>query len=367
MFTSSSCSVRGGALLSALWILVGATTPAHAGPADPIFRDGFETAPIVAPPNTWTFVPFNDALCGNNSGTGIGVNLSSSGSRVLIFLNGGGACWDAQTCMTLQTAANFNSGYGLAEFNSQIPALGTSFFDRNSLTNPFRTYHFVFVPYCTGDLHFGNNPSINYAGNLRSHRGYANLGAFLERLRVTFPTSPRVVLAGSSAGGFGAALNWSRVQQAFGNIRVDMIDDSGQFMPASIVSPSGAAEQLRFTNWNLAATLPAGCSDCFSNGLDHIFTFNATQMPDNRGALLSYRPDTVNPSFFQITPADFTTGLNLTLANRWDPFPTKRYFIVGSSGHALLANLSVQSNGMSLETFLTRMLTDDPAWMNVTP
>lgn len=347
---------------------IGVAAAASAGTIDPIYASGFESQPIVAPANTWTYVPFGDAYCGNNSTTGIGVNLSSTGNRVLIFLNGGGACWDAQTCMTLQTAANYNTGYGPNEFASQVPSLnGAPFFDRNSATNPFRDYHLIFVPYCSGDLHFGNTPSINYAGNVRSHRGYTNLSAYLERLRVTFPAASRVVLAGSSAGGFGAALNWSRVQQVFGGIRVDLIDDSGPFMPASVVAPGSTSEQARYTNWNLATTLPAGCSGCATSGIDNIYTYNATALPNSRGALLSTNADATNSSFFQITQPAFTAGLSLMLTNRWDPYPNRRYFIVNGSGHVLLTNLGQSSGGVTLETFLTRMLSDDPLWGNVTP
>lgn len=362
----SSATTRAAHALRLLCVMLGLHEVARAG-SDDIFRSGFESLPIVAPVDTWTWVPFADAFCGNNSSTGIGINQSSTGNRVLVFLNGGGACWDATTCITLQTAANFNTGFGPNEFNALLPALGSSFFDRTSATNPFRNYHYVFVPYCTGDLHFGNTPAISYAGNPRSHLGYRNLGAFLERIRATFPTTARVYLAGSSGGGFGAALNWTRVQQFYGNTRVDMIDDSGQFMPSAIVPPTNSNEMLRFANWNLASTLPAGCSSCFSDGLDHIYTYNATTLPNNRGALLSYRPDPTIANFYLISTTSFTTGLNLVLANRWDPFPSKRYFIVGSSGHALLSSLSVASNGVLLEAFLAGMVSDDPTWGNVTP
>lgn len=370
MLAISRFAVELARVACAAALLVVAWAPrAQDGPLpDLVFGDGFETAPIVAPPNTWSFVPFANAFCGNNTTTGLGINPSSvPNSRVVLFLTGGGACWDTLTCITFQTAAYYNTGYGPAEFTNDIPMISTGFFDRGAATNPFRDYHYVYVPYCSGDIHFGNNPAINYGGNARSHRGYTNLSAYLERIVATFPSAPRVVLAGASAGGFGAALNWSRVQQAFGNIRVDMIDDSGTFMPANIVSPSSAAEQARFTNWNLATTLPVGCADCFGNGLDNIYTFNAAQLPNNRGALLSYRPDPTIANFYQISQANFTTGLNQNLVNRWDPFPSKRYFIVGSSGHVLFVNPALSSGGVTLETFLTRMVTDDPAWANVTP
>src|SRR5690349_8408075 len=54
--------------------------------------------PISAPNETWTFVPVPDAHCGNGTSTGIGVNLTDRSNRVLIFLAGGGACWEAAAC-----------------------------------------------------------------------------------------------------------------------------------------------------------------------------------------------------------------------------------------------------------------------------
>ena len=64
----------------------------HAGDPDPIFGDGFEAQPIVAPAGVWSFVPFANAFCGNNTTTGIGINPSPNpaNNRVLLFLAGGG-------------------------------------------------------------------------------------------------------------------------------------------------------------------------------------------------------------------------------------------------------------------------------------
>lgn len=340
----------------------------HAG-TDAIFADGFDPRPIVATPGTWTFVPFSDAFCGNSSTTGIGINPSATGgTRLVIFLTGGGGCWDTLTCITLQTAANFNTGYGQSNFNNDVASfLNAGFFDRTRASNPFRNDSFVFVPYCSGDVHSGNNPSVNYGGNIRRHVGYANVGAYLERIVPTFANASRVILAGSSAGGFGATGNWLRTQAAFGNVRVDMIDDSGTFMPASVVSPGSAAEVARFNNWNLAATLPPGCTACL-NGLDNLYTYNAQQLPNRRGALLSYRPDTTISSFYQISQSSFSSGLDTIRAIHFDPFANRRYFVLGASGHVLFNNPNNTGvGGVTLETWLTQMLGDDPQWGNVSP
>ena len=59
-----------------------------------------------------------------------------AGGRVFIFLNGGGACWDAFTCYTLGTAANIESGYGATQFAGDAGSLlSSSFFDRHDATN----------------------------------------------------------------------------------------------------------------------------------------------------------------------------------------------------------------------------------------
>jgi hypothetical protein len=356
-------------LTSAFAVLAFASAaPAAAGDPDAIFADGFDPQPIAAPPASWTWVDFPDAFCGNGSATGLGINPSPvAGSRVLIFLFGGGGCWDTATCITLQTAANFNTGYGAAEFAASVPSLNTGFFDRARVTNPFRDYSFVVLPYCSGDVFAGNNPSINYGGNTRRHVGYANVGAYLERLVPTFRDAPRVYLTGASAGGFGAVYNWARTQAAFGSVRVDMIDDSGTFMPASIVPTNTAPQLARFNTWNLAATLPPDCTAC-ANGLDNLYTYNAQRFPNQRGAWLTFRSDATISAFYQITTAQFAQGVDLVRVQHFDPFPNRRYFIVTGTNHVMFTNPALAgAGGVTLEQFLTLMLNDDPGWVNVAP
>ena len=55
-------------------------------------------APITAPAKTWTWVNFPDAVCDDGSPTGIGVSLNPASKDILIFLQGGGACWDYDSC-----------------------------------------------------------------------------------------------------------------------------------------------------------------------------------------------------------------------------------------------------------------------------
>jgi hypothetical protein len=106
--------------------------------------------PIDAPSRTWTFVPFGDAFCADGSTTGIGINPGDAGARVLIFMQGGGACWDEATCYQIKTASHIEGGYGQAEFTADLGLLGSSFFDRTDTAKPVRNDSFVMVPYCSG-------------------------------------------------------------------------------------------------------------------------------------------------------------------------------------------------------------------------
>ncbi|APR86178.1 Hypothetical protein A7982_11527 [Minicystis rosea] len=346
--TTSSSTGTGG---------TGTTTSTGTGGQTP--GDG----PIVAPDETWTWIPFDNAFCGDGSTTGIGVNLTKKSSRVLIYLEGGGACWNELTCTTFKTASNFTTGFGESSFKSTASGqLAGGFFDRGDATNPFKDYSVVYVPYCTGDIHAGDN-TVMYAGKPAKHTGFANMTAFLERIVPTFPSADRVILSGVSAGGFGAALNWDQTQKAFGNIRVDLIDDSGTPMPPEIPI---AAEDAWRTQWNLAKTLPAGCTECAQH-LDALLGYYGKTYPDHRAALISYTKDTVLTTFFSISQDTFNTGLETEITTYFDPQPNFHSFVYDGAGHVLWYSPTLATKGVTVKEFITKMVTDDQTWASAHP
>src|SRR5262249_50471994 len=48
--------------------------------------------------DTFCFVPVSGAVCLDGSGTGFEIMFRSGASDLLIFMEGGGACWDGDTC-----------------------------------------------------------------------------------------------------------------------------------------------------------------------------------------------------------------------------------------------------------------------------
>ena len=66
---------------------------------------------IMAPDNTWTYVPFPGAVCMNGTPTGIGINKTSASKNLVIFMQGGNACFNLASC----GITAHKDGYGPAD------------------------------------------------------------------------------------------------------------------------------------------------------------------------------------------------------------------------------------------------------------
>jgi hypothetical protein len=319
------------------------SAPADASPAPP--------TPLGVTPNTWAWLDVPGARCGDGSATGIGVNVRPGASRVLLFLQGGGACSDGTTCWTAPTAAHIATGFGPADLEGEL-SRSPFLFSRSDPTNPFRDAHFVFVPYCTGDLHAGNGIATYDVGGVPTdtyHYGARNLDAVLARLGGNLGVLDRAWLVGESAGGFGTVVNQDAVARALG-VRVDVVDDSG---PPLRFGATGYPP-----SWHVR--LPAGCTDCES-GLDRVFAFERLMHPTTRFGFIVYTSDTALPGLFGVTPAALEQSI-AAFVTSFAVEPNAKSFLAVGSGHAVLGSPQGVSPGLRL--WLAQMATDDRAWSN---
>lgn len=359
----------------------GPIMPTDPGPCE---TWGIEEGPPITglTAGDWTWVDFPEAHCMNGSETGIGINLSPTGdSHVVIYLEGGGACFDPVTCSGVANP----SGVDALRFSGYTSTLDFySIFRRDDDLNPLRDWNFVYVPYCTGDVHAGTNPEgYDDPGDDRGpleQVGYLNVGHYLRRLVPTFPDASQVLLTGSSAGGFGALANYDQVAQAFGCTEVVLVDDSGPVMDDPYLRPCLQARTREYWQFHV----PDDCPQCTAEdggGFVALWGYLATKYPDRRFSLLSTTYDGTIRSFFSFGTSEgcdeihsypedlFTEGL-LDLRDRWiAPYPNVHNFYVEGSQHTFLpfGLRRPVADGVSPGEFLRRIVEDDPAWSNVGP
>jgi hypothetical protein len=300
-------------------------------------------------PGEWTWVDFPDSHCANGSPTGIAVNVNPGASHLVLFLEAGGACATGQDCWVQPTAVNIASGYGVEQLGGDA-ALDQFIFRRDDASNPFSDASYVFVPYCTGDLHAGNGIAtyeVNGEPTTTYHYGAHNLDLYLEKLGRSFPSVDHVWLVGQSAGGFGTLFNQSYVANAFG-VRTDVIDDSG---PGIGVSGFPASWQVR---------LPLSCSYC-QDGLDPLFLFDRMTYPNARFGFLSFQEDVVLPGFYGATQQNVDQWLGV-FEQSFSELLNTQSFIAPGTGHVVMSSELDAGTQASLAVWLEEMVTDDPDW-----
>ena len=327
------------------------------------------------PAKTWTWVPIDGTLCANNTPTGIGVNLGTSGDLV-IYMEGGGACFNAFTCASVAHP----NGFGAADI-STINAYTDGIFDRSDAKNPLKDATYVFVPYCTGDIHAGSNAN-GFGG--RHQVGYQNVGHDLDYIVPKSTKVGRVILTGSSAGGFGSLFNYDRTAKAFGQTPVVLIDDSGPPLSDTYLTP--CLQQQTRTLWNLDAALPAGCTTCTNadgGGLGNAATYLADTYKDRRMALLTSTGDGTIRSFLgfgypncqsgggPIPEADYTTAITMLRDTTLAGHDNFRVWTISSALHVWLVGRGAMStetsHGVTLEDWITQMLDPNSTWNSVAP
>jgi hypothetical protein len=343
------------------------------------------------PRDTWTWVPFPDAICADGSSSGIGLRTSPTGSEdLLVFLDGGGACWDYLTCVVLESVLVSRRHFGEPDLQARLGDVPGSILDRNTLPPGLAEANLVFVPYCTADVHGGDRrttysdptglgPSATF-----EHRGHANVLAYLKRLGATFPSAGAVVLAGSSAGGFGAVVNYDAFRAYWPGARGVLLDDSGPALVGNDVPPQSHAAW--YSNWDLGEALDPVCPTC-KQDLSAAYTDLALRHPFDRIALLSYTEDAVIRGFYfqlpsgPMPPSQFHAALNRLATTVLAPIPSARYFFEDGSldtparpptTHTMLGKIATHAAGTAaapvpLASWLAALLAGESPAASVRP
>jgi hypothetical protein len=181
-------------------------------------------------------------------------------------------------------------------------------FDNSNTSNPYKDWNMVYIPYTTGDVYFGTKHDATVPVNVQpalgpqQFVGYENMKLYVGRIVPTFKDKvDHVIVTGASAGGFGAALNASMISDAFGDVLVDVVDDSGppfedQYMPVCM-------QKKWREGWGFSGSMPPDCTECQQadgGGMLGMADFLIRKHPRARIALISTTEDEVIRLFYSV-------------------------------------------------------------------
>jgi len=334
-------------------IVLAACESSHPGGADS--SPAGDANVLDTTPNEWVWVPVAGTTCANGTPAGFGLNRSATpGGDVFVYFEGGGACWDTATCTANPpVAVNLDVTYTAAKLAQDVVALTVN----RAVGPPLGTANYVFVPYCTGDLHAGTNVMAYPGGPTIHHTGATNTQAFVDLLAPAFPDAPVVWVTGSSAGGYGATLDFHRFTAAWPNANVDLLEDSSPFIPFL-----QGYDKLT-TSWHIA--FPPDCTGCDTN-FTPVFDAVAAAHPTSRIGLMTWDNDQVVAAYFGYTTSLAPVQDDL-ITNHFTHPNTKVFEATGTS-HTMFGQLAtVQSHGVKLSDWVTQWLVGDTAWATVRP
>ena len=216
-------------------------------------------------------------------------------SDLVIFLQGGGLCY-SDFCLAVGGAS------------PGIPSI--DLLDSSEAHNPVGDWNQVYVSYCDGSL-FGGDTEIDDDGDGvvdRYHHGLQNLSAALDRAKHAFPKPRRVLLAGSSGGGYGTITGAMLTRIVFPEAPIFVLNDAGVGL--------GLDEDPSFV-WKLInefeanSIVPESMPGLFDNGhLSPLIGWQLDQDPNLKVAAVSYTEDTViSQIYLAVDSKDFRSWL----------------------------------------------------------
>lgn len=219
-----------------------------------------------------------EAVCNDGTSAAYYWKRGSDPMTYLIYLGGGGQCWDMESCRARYngTAYPYHDCYSsstaspcfMSSKDYGSTCNKTGIFSEDPLLNPaLATATKLYVPYCTSDAHVGNGMLGDW-----QFRGKKVVEAVLadaaRNLGMGLVEGTRLVFGGGSAGGRGALVWLDAVAKSVPTtVSVVGFLDSPYYLDLQPYASSTfvgfpTLTNLSWTNFNASATVEAGTAVC---------------------------------------------------------------------------------------------------------
>jgi hypothetical protein len=172
-------------------------------------------------------------------------------NKVVIDFIGGGACWDEFTCSVADAIFTPDIEGVRAAVEANQPS---GIYDHGRPENPFADWYHVVIPYCTGDIHWGDNVATYGTGEDEvtiNHKGAVNARAVLDWVYQGFSKPEQILVTGCSAGSYGSVMWAPHIAEHYPASRVVQFGDSG----AGIITQTFFEDS--FPSWKAEGVFPS--------------------------------------------------------------------------------------------------------------
>lgn len=250
-----------------------------------------EASTTEAPAPEWTPLSLEGCLCSDGSEPTF-FERAGDPDKVVLYFEGGGACFSRETC-----DPNGNPTYTVtADTTAAALADRGGYFDDERADNPLADHSWVYVPYCTGDVHIGNTTTDYGEGVVVEHRGYTNGLAALEHLLATYPTIEQLVVTGASAGSIPTPLFAALAADELPGADIVTFGDSSAAYP-----DVDAINEVIGTTWGTTNAIPDWPETAGLTAADwsipELYVYGGRHAPDVRFGRFDFAFDEVQATF----------------------------------------------------------------------
>jgi hypothetical protein len=201
----------------------------------------------------------------------------------------------------------------------------------------------VFIPYCTGDVHWGDSvttypPEGSNPEIVINHKGQANTRAVLDWVYERFSKPESVFVTGMSAGSYGSIAWAPHIMEHYPDSYVAQVGDCG----AGVITETFFEDS--FPAWNAQAVIPdwiEGLDVPLSElALEDLYIEAANHYPDNFFGQYNTHDDENQRFFFEAMggePGEWSPRMRAKIDAIIAGAPTFRSFIAGGTEHVVLA------------------------------
>lgn len=219
----------------------------------------------------WLKVELEGSTCGDGSQYKFFIHYTGSPHLLFVF-EGGGACWDYDTCSGRAGKLGAANPHGISDdyMQGMTPRYVSPLVNGADPGLPLRSrrplvtagWNVVYLPYCTGDVHLGSSHTTYYDPTgvepplSWRHVGFNNIHSAAQWVGNMFPPLDKLLVTGYSAGGTASLAAYYFVRTAIPAASGYLLNDSGPIhLAPNIFYPSRALhDQIRHV-WALDVVL----------------------------------------------------------------------------------------------------------------